>query len=74
MGGNAELMGFAIVILGGMGSFGGAIIGAFLLGYVDTFVTTYISGGYGGAVAFIFMIIVILFKPEGLFGKKGRQI
>ena len=74
MGGNAELMGFAIVILGGMGSFGGAIIGAFLLGYVDTFVTTYISGGYGGTVAFIFMIIVILFKPEGLFGKKGRQI
>jgi branched-chain amino acid transport system permease protein len=74
MGGNAEIMGFAIIILGGMGSLGGAIVGAFLLGFVDTFVTTYISGGYGGAVAFVFMIIVILLKPSGLFGKKGRQI
>jgi branched-chain amino acid transport system permease protein len=74
MGGSAEIMGFAIIILGGMGSLGGAIVGAFLLGFVDTFVTTYISGGYGGAVAFVFMIIVILLKPSGLFGKKGRQI
>jgi branched-chain amino acid transport system permease protein len=57
-----------------MGSLGGAIVGAFLLGFVDTFVTTYVSGGYGGAVAFVFMIIVILLKPSGLFGKKGRQI
>jgi branched-chain amino acid transport system permease protein len=74
MGVNAEIMGFAIIILGGMGSLGGAIVGAFLLGFVDTFVTTYISGGWGGAVAFIFMIIVILLKPSGLFGKKGRQV
>jgi len=74
MGASAEIMGFAIIILGGMGSLGGAIVGAFLLGFVDTFVTTYISGGYGGAVAFVFMIIVILLKPSGLFGKKGRQI
>ena len=74
MGASAEIMGFAIIILGGMGSLGGAIIGAFLLGYVDTFVTSYISGGWGGAVAFMFMIIVILIKPEGLFGKKGRSI
>jgi branched-chain amino acid transport system permease protein len=74
MGGDAELMGFAIIILGGMGSFGGAIVGAFLLGFVQTFVTTYISGGYGGAVAFVIMIVVILLRPSGLFGKKGRQI
>lgn len=74
MGASAEIMGFAIIILGGMGSLGGAIIGAFLLGYVDTFVTSYTSGGWGGAVAFLFMIFVILVKPEGLFGKKGRSI
>jgi branched-chain amino acid transport system permease protein len=72
MGGNAELMGFAIIILGGMGSFGGAIIGAFLLGYVNMFVTTYVSGGWGSAVAFVFMIVVILLRPSGLFGKKER--
>jgi branched-chain amino acid transport system permease protein len=74
MGASAEIMGFAIIILGGMGSLGGAIAGAFLLGYVDTFVTSYISGGWGGAVAFIFMIIIILVKPEGLFGKRGRSV
>ena len=74
MGATAEIMGFAVIILGGMGSLGGAIIGAFLLGFVDVFVTSYISGGWGGAVAFIFMIVVILIRPSGLFGKKGRQI
>ena len=74
MGGNAELMGFAIIILGGMGSFGGAIIGAFLLGYVDTFVTTYVSGGWGSAVAFMVMIVVILLRPSGLLGKKERAV
>jgi branched-chain amino acid transport system permease protein len=74
MGGTAETMGFAIIILGGMGSLGGAIVGAFLLGFVDVFVTSYISGGWGGAVAFVFMIVVILIRPSGLFGKKGRQI
>lgn len=74
MGGTAETMGFAIIILGGMGSLAGAIVGAFLLGFVDVFVTSYISGGWGGAVAFVFMIVVILIKPSGLFGKKGRQI
>jgi branched-chain amino acid transport system permease protein len=74
MGGTAEIMGFAIIILGGMGSLGGAIVGAFLLGFVDVFVTSYVSGGWGGAVAFVFMIVVILIRPSGLFGKKGRQI
>jgi branched-chain amino acid transport system permease protein len=74
MGGTAEIMGFAIIILGGMGSLLGAIIGGFLLGFVDVFVTSYISGGWGGGVAFVFMIVVILIRPSGLFGKKGRQI
>jgi branched-chain amino acid transport system permease protein len=74
MGGTAEIMGFAIIILGGMGSLGGAIVGAFLLGFVDVFITSYVSGGWGGAVAFVFMIVVILIRPSGLFGKKGRQI
>lgn len=74
MGGTAETMGFAIIILGGMGSLLGAIVGAFLLGFVDVFVTSYVSGGWGGAVAFVFMIVVILIRPSGLFGKKGRQI
>ena len=74
MGGIAELMGFAIIILGGMGSLGGAIVGACLLGFVDVFITSYVSGGWGGAVAFVFMIVVILIRPGGLFGKKGRQI
>ncbi len=74
MGGTAETMGFAIIILGGMGSLGGAIVGALLLGFVDVFVTSYVSGGWGGAVAFVFMIVVILIRPSGLFGKKGRQI
>lgn len=60
----------ASVVLGGMGSLGGAVLGAFILGFVETLVVFLIPGGsyLGGAVALCIMILVLLIRPEGLFG------
>ncbi len=60
----------AAVILGGMGSIGGALIGAVILGYVETAVTFLVPGGsfLGASVALLIMVLVLMIRPEGLFG------
>jgi branched-chain amino acid transport system permease protein len=60
----------ASVVLGGMGSLGGSVIGAVILGYVETLVVFLVPGGsfMGGAVSLAIMVLVLLVKPEGLFG------
>jgi branched-chain amino acid transport system permease protein len=60
----------AIVVLGGLGSLKGSLIGAFIIGYVEA-ITVFVvpSGAYlKGAVALSIMVIVLLIRPEGLFG------
>ncbi len=60
----------ASVVLGGMGSIGGAVIGAFILGFVETLVVFLIPGGsfMSGAASLSVMVLVLMIKPEGLFG------
>lgn len=60
----------AIVVLGGLGSLKGSLIGAFIIGYVEAItVFTVPSGAYlKGAVALSIMVVVLLIRPEGLFG------
>lgn len=60
----------AIVVLGGLGSLKGSVIGAFIIGYVEAITVFAIpSGSYlKGAVALSIMIVVLLIRPEGLFG------
>ena len=60
----------ASVILGGVGSIGGAVVGAFVLGFVETLVVFLIPGGsfLGGAVSLCIMVLVLLIRPEGMFG------
>ena len=72
MGDSVGNMGLAIIVLGGMGSFAGAIIGALIVAFVDVFVATYVSSFYGLVIAFSVMIVVVLIRPQGLFGKKAR--
>jgi branched-chain amino acid transport system permease protein len=64
------LKGFAVVIMGGMGSIPGALVCGFLLGFVDSFGQTYL-GTYSYLFAFGFIMIVLLIRPQGLLGK-GR--
>jgi len=71
MGGHTVMIGFAILILGGLGSFPGAIIGGFIIGLAETFGAAWISSAYKDLFAFLVLILVLVFKPSGLLGKRG---
>ncbi|GMQ57945.1 branched-chain amino acid ABC transporter permease [Vallitalea sediminicola] len=71
MGYLAGLKAFSAAVLGGIGVLHGSIIGGLIIGVSESFAATYIGGGYRDATAFIILIIVLLIKPTGLFGKKG---
>ena len=72
MGDLSSLKAFAIVIFGGLGSFAGATIGGFILALAEELGAGYISSGYRDAMGFLIIIVVLLFKPTGLFATKGR--
>ena len=72
MGDLAALKAFAIVILGGLGSVVGATLGGFILALVEELGAGYISSGYRDAMGFLLIIIVLLYKPTGLFALKER--
>ncbi|XVH30280.1 branched-chain amino acid ABC transporter permease [Haloferacaceae archaeon DSL9] len=58
---------FVVVVIGGLGSLGGAFAGAMIIGLLQSFGVSFISGG-DLALPFIAMILVLIFRPEGLFG------
>ena len=60
---------FAAAILGGIGVLHGSLIGGLVIGLLETFVAGYISAGYKDAIAFVIMILVLIIRPSGLFGK-----
>jgi branched-chain amino acid transport system permease protein len=72
MGNLASLKAFAIVILGGLGSIGGATIGGFILAFAEEVGAGYISSGYRDAMGFLIIILVLMFKPTGLFARAER--
>lgn len=61
--------GFAVLILGGLGSIPGAIIGGLVLGITEALAAGFISSAYKDVIAFVVMILVLLVRPEGLMGK-----
>ncbi|MGQ0654548.1 MAG: branched-chain amino acid ABC transporter permease [Betaproteobacteria bacterium] len=67
MGGVATLKAFVVVILGGMGSFVGAIVGGLLLGLAEGLGAGYLSTGWKDAIGFFAVILLLLFRPDGLF-------
>jgi branched-chain amino acid transport system permease protein len=68
MGGVATLKAFIVVTVGGTSSFAGGIAGGLLLGLAESF-GAIIAPSYKDAVGFILVILVLLYKPDGLFGK-----
>ena len=65
------LKAFAAAVVGGIGSVSGAVVGGFIIGFTEVVVIAFFPemGGYKDAFAFIFLILVLLFKPTGIMGE-----
>lgn len=63
---------FVIIILGGMGSVPGAIVGGLIIGFAESFGAFYISPDYKDIIAFALLVVILSLRPEGLFTKGVR--
>jgi branched-chain amino acid transport system permease protein len=60
---------FVIIVLGGMGSVPGAIVGGLIIGFAESFGAFYISTDYKDIIAFVLLVLILSLRPEGLFRK-----
>ena len=67
------LKGFCAVIIGGMSSGFGTVLGGLLLGLLEALGAGFISASYKDAIAFIILLLILFFRPEGLFKKKETE-
>ncbi len=73
---NGETLGlaaFVAAIVGGFNQVRGAILGGLLVGLVDNFAAAYVSASYRQAVPLILLVLIILFRPQGLLGRKEER-
>jgi branched-chain amino acid transport system permease protein len=70
MGDLAALKSFAVVIMGGLGNFLGAIVGGLVLGVAENLGAAYVSSGYKDAIGFVVIIVLLLLRPQGLLGRR----
>ncbi|MCX6968448.1 MAG: branched-chain amino acid ABC transporter permease [Verrucomicrobia bacterium] len=64
---------FVAAVLGGIGNLGGAVLGGIILGVLETLVVGYVSPMYRDAIAFAVLILILLFKPNGLLGRAEKE-
>jgi branched-chain amino acid transport system permease protein len=65
---------YVIVVLGGMGSIPGSIVASLALGVLESFGAVYLSYQYRDTYGLVLLILFLLFRPQGLFGEKGREV
>ena len=65
--------GFEIVVIGGLGSIPGALIAGVLLGLVESFGAAFLDSAYQNIYGFILVIAILVLRPTGLFGERGRE-
>ncbi len=70
MGGPVLWKSFVVIIIGGMGSIPGVILGGALLGFMDSFITTYVNMPSAMIAGFVLIIVILIFRPRGFMGAK----
>jgi len=70
LGGIATLIGLVVMVLGGLGSIVGAMAGGIIFGVIETTASYLWESSYKDIVAFSLLFLILVFRPEGLFGKK----
>ncbi len=72
MGGPVLMTGISVIILGGLGSIVGAVAGGYILGFVDSITTQLFSLYISDAATFLIIILILLFRPQGLMGQPSQ--
>jgi branched-chain amino acid transport system permease protein len=73
MGTMPGLKAFVAAVLGGIGNVTGAVVGAITLGLAESYVVAYYAPTFRDALAFVILILILLFKPTGLFGIRRSE-
>lgn len=73
LGENILIKAFIIIIIGGVGSTGGALLGAVVLGMSEAFGVAYLNAGFAQLVPLVVLAIVLLVRPQGLFGRVAAR-
>ncbi len=73
MGFGVVLKGITASIVGGIGNIPAALLGGFLIGIVENIGVWYLPSGYKDAIAFVILILFLLFRPQGIFGVRTRE-
>jgi branched-chain amino acid transport system permease protein len=71
MGVEMILLAFIVVILGGMGSIGGSVVAALLIGVASTLLALWFNPQRASIFVFAMMVLVLIWRPRGLFGREG---
>jgi len=69
----AGIKAFTAAVLGGIGSIPGAVLGALVLGWTESFATGYVSSDYEDVFAFLLLVIILIVRPSGLLGRSTVQ-
>ena len=73
MGYSAGLKAFTAAVLGGIGNLRGAMLGGLMLGVIESLAVTFINPAYKDVVAFVVLILVLVFRPEGCSARRCRR-
>jgi branched-chain amino acid transport system permease protein len=71
MGTRIEIIGLTVIIVGGMGSIAGAIVGGFLIGLIQTFSVALVASNFRDAIVFLLLFVVLMVRPSGIFGRSS---